>query len=179
MTLLENYLAKQEERRQILIGNKDCDSFELLNSNPRNLFYLLLDGKVLNLTTSHDGFVVHSFDGVLALDLNASSDDIEKIKNNISLSFIYIKTNKVSGYLLSIALDFSGFNNGIYSYKESRFNPIINKPLIESIKKEYGVDLNNPYGYVDYDKLLKFYKSKINDSIVIEDRCVVCQSVLL
>lgn len=179
MTLLENYLAKQEERRQILIGNKDCDSFELLNSNPRNLFYLLLDGKVLNLTTSHDGFVVHSFDGVSALDLNASSDDIEKIKNNISLSFIYIKTNKVSGYLLSIALDFSGFNNGIYSYKESRFNPIINKPLIESIKKEYGVDLNNPYGYVDYDKLLKFYKSKINDSIVIEDRCVVCQSVLL
>lgn len=179
MTLLENYLAKQEERRQILIGNKDCDSFELLNSNPRNLFYLLLDGKVLNLTTSHDGFVVHSFDGVSALDLNASSDDIEKIKNNISLSFIYIKTNKVSGYLLSIALDFSGFNNGIYSYKESRFNPIINMPLIESIKKEYGVDLNNPYGYVDYDKLLKFYKSKINDSIVIEDRCVVCQSVLL
>lgn len=179
MTLLENYLAKQEERRQILIGNKDCDSFELLNSNPRNLFYLLLDGKVLNLTTSHDGFVVHSFDGVSALDLNASSDDIEKIKNNISLSFIYIKTNKVSGYLLSIALDFSGFNNGIYSYKESRFNPIINKPLIESIRKEYGVDLNNPYGYVDYDKLLKFYKSKINDSIVIEDRCVVCQSVLL
>ncbi len=179
MTLLENYLAKQEERRQILIGNKDCDSFELLNSNPRNLFYLLLDGKVLNLTTSHDGFVVHSFDGVSALDLNASRDDIEKIKNNISLSFIYIKTNKVSGYLLSIALDFSGFNNGIYSYKESRFNPIINKPLIESIKKEYGVDLNNPYGYVDYDKLLKFYKSKINDSIVIEDRCVVCQSVLL
>lgn len=179
MTLLENYLAKQEERRQILIGNKDCDSFELLNSNPRNLFYLLLDGKVLNLTTSHDGFVVHSFDGVSALDLNASSDDIEKIKDNISLSFIYIKTNKVSGYLLSIALDFSGFNNGIYSYKESRFNPIINKPLIESIKKEYGVDLNNPYGYVDYDKLLKFYKSKINDSIVIEDRCVVCQSVLL
>lgn len=179
MTLLENYLAKQEERRQILIGNKDCDSFEILNSNPRNLFYLLLDGKVLNLTTSHDGFVVHSFDGVTALDLNASSDDIEKIKNNISLSFIYIKTNKVSGYLLSIALDFSGFNNGIYSYKESRFNPIINMPLIESIKKEYGVDLNNPYGYVDYDKLLKFYKSKINDSIVIEDRCVVCQSVLL
>lgn len=179
MTLLENYLAKQEERRQILIGNKDCDSFELLNSNPRNLFYLLLDGKALNLTTSHDGFVVHSFDGVSALDLNASSDDIEKIKNNISLSFIYIKTNKVSGYLLSIALDFSGFNNGIYSYKESRFNPIINMPLIESIKKEYGVDLNNPYGYVDYDKLLKFYKSKINDSIVIEDRCVVCQSVLL
>lgn len=179
MTLLENYLAKQEERRQILIGNKDCDSFELLNSNPRNLFYLLLDGKVLNLTTSHDVFVVHSFDGVSALDLNASSDDIEKIKNNISLSFIYIKTNKVSGYLLSIALDFSGFNNGIYSYKESKFNPIINKPLIESIKKEYGVDLNNPYGYVDYDKLLKFYKSKINDSIVIEDRCVVCQSVLL
>lgn len=179
MTLLENYLAKQEERRQILIGNKDCDSFEFLNSNPRNLFYLLLDGKVLNLTTSHDGFVVHSFDGVSALDLNASSDDIEKIKNNISLSFIYIKTNKVSGYLLSIALDFSGFNNGIYSYKESRFNPIINMPLIESIKKEYGVDLNNPYGYVDYDKLLKFYKSKINDSIVIEDRCVVCQSVLL
>lgn len=179
MTLLENYLAKQEERRQILIGNKDCDSFELLNSNPRNLFYLLLDGKVLNLTTSHDGFVVHSFDGVSALDLNASSDDIEKIKNNISLSFIYIKTNKVSGYLLSIALDFSGFNNGIYSYKESRFNPIINMPLIESIKKEYGIDLNNPYGYVDYDKLLKFYKSKINDSIVIEDRCVVCQSVLL
>lgn len=179
MTLLENYLAKQEERRQILIGNKDCDSFELLNSNPRNLFYLLLDGKVLNLTTSHDGFVVHSFDGVTALDLNASSDDIEKIKNNISLSFIYIKTNKVSGYLLSIVLDFSGFNNGIYSYKESRFNPIINMPLIESIKKEYGVDLNNPYGYVDYDKLLKFYKSKINDSIVIEDRCVVCQSVLL
>ena len=114
MTLLENYLAKQEERRQILIGNKDCDSFELLNSNPRNLFYLLLDGKVLNLTTSHDGFVVHSFDGVSALDLNASSDDIEKIKNNISLFFIYIKTNKVSGYLLSIALDFSGFNNGIY-----------------------------------------------------------------
>lgn len=179
MTLLENYLAKQEERRQILIGNKDCDSFELLNSNSRNLFYLLLDGKVLNLTTSHDGFVVHSFDGVSALDLNASSDDIEKIKNNISISFIYIKTNKVSGYLLSIALDFSGFNNGIYSYKESRFNPIINKPLIESIRKEYGVDLNNPYGYVDYDKLLKFYKSKINDSIVIEDRCVVCQSVLL
>lgn len=179
MTLLENYLAKQEERRQILIGNKDCDSFEIINSNPRNLFYLLLDGKVLNLTTSHDGFVVHSFDGVSALDLNASSDDIEKIKNNISLSFIYIKTNKVSGYLLSIALDFSGFNNGIYSYKESRFNPIINKPLIESIKKEYGVDLNDPYGYVDYDKLLKFYKSKINDSIVIEDRCVVCQSVLL
>lgn len=179
MTLLENYLAKQEERRQILIGNKDCDSFELLNSNPRNLFYLLLDGKVLNLTTSHDGFVIHSFDGVSALDLNASSDDIEKIKNNISLSFIYIKTNKVSGYLLSIALDFSGFNNRIYSYKESRFNPIINKPLIESIRKEYGVDLNNPYGYVDYDKLLKFYKSKINDSIVIEDRCVVCQSVLL
>lgn len=179
MTLLENYLAKQEERRQILIGNKDCDSFELLNSNPRNLFYLLLDGKVLNLTTSHDGFVVHSFDGVSALDLNASSDDIEKIKDNISLSFIYIKTNKVSGYLLSIALDFSGFNNGIYSYKESRFNPIINMPLIESIKKKYGVDLNNPYGYVDYDKLLKFYKSKINDSIVIEDRCVVCQSVLL
>ncbi len=179
MTLLENYLAKQEERRQILIGNKDCDSFEILNSNPRNLFYLLLDGKVLNLTTVHDGFVVHSFDGVSALDLNASSDDIEKIKNNISLSFIYIKTNKVSGYLLSIALDFSGFNNGIYSYKESRFNPIINMPLIESIKKEYGVDLNNPYGYVDYDKLLKFYKSKINDSIAIEDRCVVCQSVLL
>lgn len=179
MTLLENYLAKQEERRQILIGNKDCDSFELLNSNPRNLFYLLLDGKVLNLTTVHDDFVVHSFDGVSALDLNASSDDIEKIKNNISLSFIYIKTNKVSGYLLSIALDFSGFKSGIYSYKESRFNPIINKPLIESIKKEYGVDLNNPYGYVDYDKLLKFYKSKINDSIVIEDRCVVCQSVLL
>ena len=179
MTLLENYLAKQEERRQILIGNKDCDSFEILNSNPRNLFYLLLDGKVLNLTTVYDGFVVHSFDGVSALDLNASSDDIEKIKNNISLSFIYIRTNKVSGYLLSIALDFSGFNNGIYSYKESRFNPIINKPLIESIKKEYGVDLNNPYGYVDYDKLLKFYKSKINDSIVIEDRCVVCQSVLL
>ena len=69
MTLLENYLAKQEERRQILIGNKDCDSFELLNSNPRNLFYLLLDGKVLNLTASHDGFVVHSFDGVLALSL--------------------------------------------------------------------------------------------------------------
>lgn len=179
MTLLENYLAKQKERKQILIGKKDYDSFELLNSNPRNLFYLLLDGKVLNLTTVHDGFVVHSFDGVSALDLNASSDDIEKIKNNLSLSFIYIKTNKVSGYLLSIALDFSGFNNGIYSYKESRFNPIINKPLIESIKKEYGVDLNNPYGYVDYDKLLKFYKSKINDSIVIEDRCVVCQSVLL
>lgn len=153
MTILEQCIERQKERRKYLIEGNGFDSFSLDCGNSRYLYHALLEGKTFGLYPNDIDMVVRSFDSVENFLVDAPSDTIRMIGDDASLSFIRIKGQGCDGYLISLNVDLNERSCDYFTFRKSKLDPVLNMPLVERLQ-EFGIDIYDGRGHIDYMKLM-------------------------